>query len=316
MWAVSRALSRAAVDCLFFPTVYSYVPVFSRAIKLLMIHDVIAERLPEHVFPTLAGKTRWRLKVALARRQADWILTVSEFSRQALVEQFGLKPEKVKVIGEAPHPIFRQLPDPTIPAELIEKGVQPDSRLVTYVGGFSPHKNLQGLLHAVARIDQTVGTPWHLVLVGDYANDSFWGCHHELIELAQKLGLADRVTFTGYVPDEHLVILYNAATMLVLPSMSEGFGLPVVEAMACGLPVAVSNRSSLPDVIGSAGLMFDPVSHDQIAESICRLLCDEQLRRDLRAKGLQRAELFSWKTAGREMVQILEEVALGAGQTA
>ncbi len=97
MWAVSRALSSSAVDCLFFPTVYSYVPVFSQATKLLMIHDVIAERLPEHVFPTLAGRTRWRLKVALARWQADWILTVSEFSRRALVEHFGLKPDKVKV---------------------------------------------------------------------------------------------------------------------------------------------------------------------------------------------------------------------------
>jgi glycosyltransferase involved in cell wall biosynthesis len=97
--------------------------------------------------------------------------------------------------------------------------------------------------------------------------------------------------------------------MLVLPSMSEGFGLPVVEAMACGLPVAASNRNSLPEIVGSAGLLFDPLSHEQIAEAITRLLSDEQLRAELRSKGLKRVDLFSWKTASRKLVRIIEEVA-------
>ena len=120
--------------------------------------------------------------------------------------------------------------------------------------------------------------------------------------------MTDRVTFTGFVPDEDLVVLYNDATMLVLPSMSEGFGLPVVEAMACGLPVAASNRNSIPEVLGDAGLLFDPESHEQIAEAVGRLLGDEALRADLRARGLERAGLFSWKAAAHKMMGILEDV--------
>ena len=309
MWAVSRALSRAAVDCLFFPTVYSYVPVFSRAIKLLMIHDVIAERLPEHVFPTLAGKTRWRLKVALARRQADWILTVSEFSRQALVEQFGLKPEKVKVIGEAPHPIFRQLPDPTIPAELIEKVVQPSSRLVTYVGGFSPHKNLSRLLDAFAGIASEPNfRDVLLVLVGDYASDPFYSCYPELRQKLAGSGIESRVVFTGFLPDSDLVRLLNCSSMLVLPSLMEGFGLPAVEAAACGIPVVATRESPLPELLEGGALTIDPEQTDDLQRAMTSLLNDDSLRRKMGREAFRAAGRLSWEQAARQWLSLLEEV--------
>jgi glycosyltransferase involved in cell wall biosynthesis len=123
------------------------------------------------------------------------------------------------------------------------------------------------------------------------------------------------VTFTGFVPDEQLAALYNATTMLVLPSFNEGFGLPVVEAMSCGLPVAVSDRSSLPEVVGNAGLLFDPTSTEQIAEAMRRMLTDEPLRHAMRRAGLERARAYSWQSSAREMMRVLEQTARGARGT-
>ena len=150
---------------------------------------------------------------------------------------------------------------------------------------------------------------WHVVLVGDYHGDSFLGCFKELTSLVHSLGLGDRVTFTGFVPDEHLVVLYNAATMLVLPSKGEGFGLPVVEAMACGLPVAASDRNALPEVLGGAGLLFDPDSDDAIADCIGRLLREPTLLAELRLRGLARAKFYSWDQGADTMLRVLEEAA-------
>jgi glycosyltransferase involved in cell wall biosynthesis len=150
---------------------------------------------------------------------------------------------------------------------------------------------------------------WHLVLVGDYAGDSFLGCHGELVELVRSLGLTDRVTFTGFVPDADLVLLYNAADMLVLPSKGEGFGLPAIEAMACGLPVTASDRNSLPQVLGGAGLLFDPDSDEAIAGCMLRLLREPDLRAAQRARGLARAEAYSWGAGADTMVGVLEQAA-------
>ena len=313
MWAVSRALSSSAVDCLFFPTVYSYVPVFSQATKLLMIHDVIAERLPQHVFPTLAGRTRWRLKVALARWQADWILTVSEFSRRALVEHFGLKPDKVKVIGEAPHPIFRQLPDATIPAELIQKGVQPDSRLLTYVGGFGPHKNLLRLLDAFEAIaSEPDFVDVLLMLVGDYESDPFYSCYPELRQKLAGSRIEPRVVFTGFLPDSDLVQLLNCSSMLVLPSLMEGFGLPAVEAAACGIPAVVTRESPLGELLAGGALTIDPQKTEDLQQAIGSLLSDDSLRRKMGREALQAARRLSWEQAAKQWLSLLEEVGEGA----
>ncbi|MBI3696784.1 MAG: hypothetical protein HY238_18350, partial [Acidobacteria bacterium] len=150
LWSMSRALSAPGLECLLFPTVYSYVPVLSRAYKIVVIHDIIPERFPEHVFPTAAGRLNWKLKSALARRQADLILTVSEFSRRGIVEFFGERPERVKVIGEASDPVFRVLENPALSGSLERLGLRPGDPFLVFVGGFSPHKNLTGLLEAFA----------------------------------------------------------------------------------------------------------------------------------------------------------------------
>jgi glycosyltransferase involved in cell wall biosynthesis len=305
LWSMSRALAAPDLDCLLFPTVYSYVPVFSRAYKIVMIHDVIPEKYPQYVFPTAAGRWNWRLKSLVARRQADLIVTVSEFSRRALLEYFGEPPERVQVVGEAGDPVFRVL-----------EGVEAEPGLLVYVGGFSPHKNLTGLLEAFARVvGRAEREQVRLVLVGDYQTDPFHTCYRELAERARQAPLAGRVEFTGYLADEELVKLLNRATALVLPSLLEGFGLPAIEAAACGLPVIATTASPLPELLGEAGLFVEPGDIRGLEEAMARVLSDRGLRQRLREAGLRAAGRLTWERAARDLVALFERVPVHAQAT-
>jgi glycosyltransferase involved in cell wall biosynthesis len=310
LWRMSRAASRARFDAFLFPTRYSFVPLFGRTPTVVTFHDATSEKHPELLFPSLRARLFWRLKTHLALRRADRLVTVSNDARRQIAVAFGLAESSIAVVSEGPDAIFRPRPDdPGVESVCVRYGLPPAAPLVLYVGGISPHKNLQALLRAAAIVRREESGPWHVVLVGDYQGDSFLGCYRELNELVRALGLGDRVTFTGFVPDEDLVLLYGAATMLVLPSKGEGFGLPVVEAMACGLPVTASDRNSLPEVLGGAGLLFDPDSDDAIADCVLRLLREPALRADLRTRGLARAEAYSWDAGADTMMRVLEEVA-------
>lgn len=303
------AASSASFDAFFFPAVYTFYPLFRRVPMLVTFHDAIADTYPELTFPSRRSRALWRLKCWLARRQAARLLTVSESARAELSAALRCPPSAIQVISEAPGPEFRPLTDrKRIEAALARYGIAPRRPLILYVGGISPHKNLHGLLHALCGIR----TPSELVIVGDYAQDSFHTCYDELRVLCATLGLEGRVTFTGFVPDEDLVALYNAATLLVLPSLAEGFGLPAVEAMACGLPVAASRRGSLPEVLGNAAVLFDPRDAEDMAAAMDRLLTDAALREHLRAEGLARASRLSWTEAAQRTVGLIEEIARGA----
>lgn len=305
LWRMGWTASRLPVDVFIFPNRYTFYPLFSRVKTVITFHDATSERHPQLIFPSFKSRLFWRIKTWLALRQADRLVTVSEDARRQIADVFGLAESEITVISEGADPVFRPHNGEADLTELRARYALPaEPPLILYVGGISPHKNLDGLLRAMAQVEG----PWHLALVGEYEKDSFFNCHQELMELAAELGLTRRVTFAGFVPDEDLVELYNGATLLVLPSMSEGFGLPVIEAMACGLPVAASDRNSIPEVLGSAGLLFDPLSPEQMAQAIGRLLTDGALRAELRQKGLDRAKQFSWKTAAHKMMAILDEV--------
>jgi len=152
MWRMSRALSANQFDAVLFPTIYSYVPVFSRARKLVMVHDIIAETFPKLTTPRLASRIFWNTKVALGRMQADALITVSDYSRAGILKRFRMAPERVFVVGEAADPVFRKL-DHAVPGpKLRSLGVDGTRRMAVYVGGFSPHKNLDALVAAFGRI--------------------------------------------------------------------------------------------------------------------------------------------------------------------
>lgn len=310
IWRMSRASTRARFDAFLFPTRYSFYPLFNRTPTVVTFHDATSENHPELLFPSVRARLFWRLKTRLALRAADRLVTVSHDARRQIASAFGLQEDSIAVVSEGPDPIFRPLADATtVDAARARYALPAAAPLILYVGGISPHKNLQALLRAAAIVQRKEPGPWHVVLVGDYKGDSFLGCYRELSEMVRTLGLVNRVTFTGFVPDEDLVLLYNAAAMLVLPSKGEGFGLPVVEAMACGIPVAASNLNSLPEVLGGAGLLFDPDSDEAVAASLLRLLREPDLRADLSRRGLARAEAYSWSAGADTMVRALEAAA-------
>jgi len=310
VWRVSRVLSEPSFDLLLFPTVYSFVPAFGRAKKLVMIHDVIAEKYPRLTLPSVTARLLWRTKVDLACRQANAIATVSEYSRLSLLEHFRLPPERVFVVGEASDPIFRVMENPQPTPRLCSLGISSRGRVVVYVGGFGPHKNLKTLVSVFAHLAaQSEFSDVRLVLVGEHRNEVFHSCFTAVEAQVSTLGLSERVVFTGYLPDHELVVLLNLSSVLVLPSLMEGFGLPAVEAAACGCPVIATTASPLPQLLGDGGIYVDPMRSEEMVAALTRVLRSEQLRERMREAGIAAARRLSWESAARQMMGVIREVA-------
>ena len=306
MLAMGRAVARARVDLVYFPASYSFFPVWNVKHVVVTMHDILPLAHPELVFPTWQGRLSWAIKEHAAVRWADRILTVSQAARSDLLGWFRLPQEKIRVMTEGPDAAFRPLPDgPESDAALSRHGIAPGERYILYVGGLSPHKNLPRLIEAFARADRGEGAT-RLVLVGDLG-DVFHTHVPELRAAVSRWGLGDRVHFPGFVPDDDLVYLYNRAYALAQPSLLEGFGLPPVEAMACGVPVLFSRAGSLPEVVGDAGLDFDPTDVAAMAEALGRLLGDRGLRDRLAATALRRAGRFTWAASARALLDCFHE---------
>ncbi|MDY7039283.1 MAG: glycosyltransferase family 1 protein [Chloroflexota bacterium] len=268
---------------------------------VLTVHDLIFHLFPEHHKPL----NYWYLNLALPLycRRATAIIAVSEASKRDLVRCWGLDPARITVVHEAADPRFR----PASPAEIatVRRRYNLPPRFLVTVGVIEPRKNLSRLLDALAilRRDDDV----RLVIVGGkgWLTAEFFG---KLESFAHR----QAVTLTGYVPDADLPAMYNAATVCVQPSLYEGFGLPLLEAMACGVPVVCSRASSFPEVGGDAARYFDPGNVEEMAEAIRYLWRDEALRAEMHGRGLAQATHFSWARAARETVAVYERV-LGRG---
>jgi glycosyltransferase involved in cell wall biosynthesis len=307
MWRMSRALSESQFDVLLFPTIYSYVPVRSRARKLVMVHDVIAETFPKLTVPRLSSRVFWNAKATLGRMQADALITVSDYSRGCILKRFGTKPGRLFVVGEAADPIFRRLDDAQPGPILRGLGLDGTRRMAVYVGGFSPHKNLEALVAAFARLaarrefDDVL-----LVMVGDTSSDSFHTCFGTIAAQVEALGLRQRVVFTGFLEDQDLVVLLNIATVAVLPSLMEGFGLPAVEAAACGCPVIATKASPLEGLLDGAGIFIDP-AEAEIYHALELVLSSPELRMRMGEAGRRAAGRLTWDAAARQMMDVIHE---------
>jgi glycosyltransferase involved in cell wall biosynthesis len=296
---------------MFFPAVYSWFPVPPRLPTMVTIHDAIPEHFPKMVIPDWKSRLFWKIKVRLAVWQSDRVLTVSRAAKQEITEYIGVDDSLIDVISEAPGPTFRVMDDPD-PGKMFRQqmNIPPEGRLIVYVGGMAPHKNLHRFLDglALAREHQD-SQDVHLLIAGDFAGSGF---HSNYDSLRKRLdgdqNLNSRVHFSGYVTDEQLNMIYNDAMAVTMPSLSEGFGLPAVEAMACGTPVLASDRGSLPEVVGEAGLYFDPYDVGAISRAIIEMSGDARLRQKLGEIAKARAATFTWAKAAHLTMGFLESM--------
>lgn len=294
--ALPRRLSSLAPDICHYPN--SIAPLRSPCPYVITVHDMTLSTMPGH--------HPWRKQllvrplIPLVARRAARVIAVSEQARREIVRLLRIPAERVSVIYEAPAAIFR----PAAAAEQarVRAAYGLDGPFVLYVGTLEPRKNLVRLIQAWHRLRQAGAIEHRLVIVGAAG----WQ-YAPIYSEAARLGAADLI-FPGYVPLADLPALYSAADAFAFPSLSEGFGLPVVEAMACGTPVLISDTPALAEVAGPAALRVDPRSVDSIADGLGRLLGDAALHERLRAEGLARAASLSWLRAARETLVVYREV--------
>lgn len=278
-----------------------FIPPFRRHCRsIITIHDLGFLLYPQTL---TKGSARYYGQIDQAVRHTDHIIAVSESTRRDVVRLLGVPEHMITVIYEAPRRFFHRIPDVDLRARL-QKRFKLERDFVLFVGTIEPRKNIPGLLSAFQQLIDHYHPDVDLVLAGapGWLTD-------EVYALVGRLGLTGRVRFLGRVSDEELVWLYNIAQVLVLPSFYEGFGLPPLEAMACGTPVIAANVSSLPEVVGDAGILVDPTATDELTVAIWRALNDQALREELVAKGYRRAACFSWERAARETLELYRRVA-------
>ena len=311
MFNFMRATWRARVDVFFSPTVYTYFPLPPGLPAVVTIHDAIAEKFPQLTLPTGQARLFWHLKVRLAVWQARIILTVSEYSARDLASILNIPPARIRVTSEAPASSYR-------PSESLERiqeagkrvGIPPGSRWLVYVGGFNPHKNVDVVVRAHAAFAQErQGLPLYLVLVGAPERDVFYGNVDGIRAAIAKAGTEQLVKWVGFVPDEELRHLHSGAIALVLPSACEGFGLPAVEAAACGTPVIATNESPLPELLEGGGIFVRPGDEAAVTDAIRLLLSDEPERKKLGENAKNQAAKLSWTKSARIALNSLREAA-------
>ena len=276
-------------------------PLYSPVKSVITVHDLAFLHYP-HFLTTTSAAYYGQIDKAVAH--AAHIIVPSEFTRQDLIAQLGAPADKVTAIHEAANPSFKPLPlEATRRTVAAQYGLP--ARFVLCVGTIEPRKNISGLLQAFAHLREKY-TADDVVLA--IAGGKGW-LYDETLDLVQKLDLARWVKFLGRVPDEELHKLYVAARCHIHPAYYEGFGLPPLEAMACGTPTIVSNNSSLPEVVGDAALLVDPYDTEEMAVAMQRLLINDDLHAELSEKGLQRARVFSWERAALRTLDVYRKVA-------
>lgn len=274
-------------------------PLAARLPVVVTVYDLSFVRYPEAF--RAANRAYLRLFTYLTCRRAAGILAISQAARADLIRLWRLPAERIAVAYPGVDPRFRPLPVEEVAAFRARRGLP--ERFILYVGTLEPRKNLGVLLEAVARLSP----PVPLVLVGGR------GWKPTFLPRLQALEREGRARWIGFVPDAELPLWYNAATLFAYPSRYEGFGMPPLEAMACGTPVIAARASSLPEVVGEAGMLVDPDDEEGWAEGIRALLRDTALREALRARGLARARRFTWEATAAATVDLYNKIVQRAG---
>lgn len=288
------ACRREKIDLLHCPK--SAIPFFSPCPVVVTLHDLIPIKHPET--EKFVARVYWRLQIPIAAKRSDFIITDSEHARKEIIDDFNVAPELVKAIMLGFNPAMSVACTPEA-AEMVRQKYRLPERYILYVGTIQPRKNIPTLLEAFNILKRDNGIPHRLVIVGRKG----W-LYDELFARISELGRGDDVIFTGFVPDEELPAIYAGADMFAYLSFFEGFGLPPLEAMACGVPVVVSNTSSLPEVVGDAGIAVEPGDVAAVAAAILKILTNIEFATELRERGLRRSAAFSWDRCARETLHV------------
>jgi len=296
---LSAELRKNPVDVLH---VQFTAPPFCPCPVVVSIHDLSFEHLPQTFHRR--SRTQLRLTVRHSARRAAKILTLSEHTRRDVIDTYGIEPSRVTAIPLAAPRHFSPVTDER-ELQRVRHNYGIEGAYILSVGSIQPRKNLARLVNAYASLrgkHAQTELP-KLVLVGKRA----W-LYDETLRALEQTGITESVILTGYVPESDLPALYSGALCFVYPSYFEGFGLPPLEAMKCGAPVIVGDKTSLPEVVGDAALMVDPYDVSSIAAAIERLINDSVLRQELSVKGQKRAETFDWRETARQTLEIYEQV--------
>jgi glycosyltransferase involved in cell wall biosynthesis len=289
-----------ALDVVHVSDVNSFRPVATPMVST--VYDLSPLLFPE--WHTSENRGRFKRKAQLIQEHAQAVIAISQHTKRDLVTLLGVADERIHVVYGAADVRYHPLSERAQVDRVIQKYGLPERDYILYVGTLEPRKNLVRLIEAygaaLARYGETFPP---LVLVGGKG----W-FYEDIFRSVERLGLEQRVIFTGFVDDDDMPALFNGALIFVYPSLYEGFGMPVLEAMACGVPVIASNASSLPEVVGEAGIMVDPMDTDALAAALVALVEDADRRDALRAAGLMKATDFSWERAARETLTVYESV--------
>ena len=297
---LSAELRKHPVDVLH---VQFTAPPFCPCPVVVSVHDLSFEHLPQTFLRR--SRTQLRLTVRHSARRADRILTLSEHTRNDVIQTYKIDPAKVTAIPLAAPAHFGPVADDK-ELQRVRHNYGIDGDYILSVGSIQPRKNLVRLINAYASLRgvHTGNSFPKLVIVGKRG----W-LYDETLRALEATGARDSIVLTGYVPESDLPALYSGALCFVYPSYFEGFGLPPLEAMKCGAPVVVGNATSLPEVVGDAGLKVDPFDVAAIADGIGELIYKPELREELRVKGLERARMFDWRHTAQQTLRVYEQVA-------
>jgi glycosyltransferase involved in cell wall biosynthesis len=278
------------------------LPVHLPCKSVLTIHDILFESHPEF-FPTFHRRLI-KFFIPFSAKHTNRIISVSDFTKRQIMEYYRIPEEKIEVIYEAASRKFRPIKNGTSMLPMLEAyGIK--TKYVLFVGRIEPRKNIVGLLKAFDYIRQRGRKDLSLVIVGN--QDKIFQ-QEELSDIVEEMQIGSDVIFTGGVSEDDLIALYNGAEVLTYPAFAEGFGLPVLEAMACGTPVITSDTSALPEVAGDAALLVNPYSFYEIGQALEGLLNNPDLRNELSAKGLERAKTFCWEKTAQKTIAVYRNV--------
>lgn len=269
-------------------------------LKVVTIHDLIPYIMPETVGKGYLLKFLKDMPTII--EMADAIITVSEYSKKDILKFFPIDPDKIFVTPLSANENYKPLNKNMCKQYLYNK-YKIDAPFILYIGGFSPRKNVQSLIKAYEMLMKEENIDTKLVICGAKKDEL-----EKIINISNKSKVSSKIIFTDYVPDEDLPIFYNCSEIFVYPSLYEGFGLPPLEAMSCGTPVITSNTSSIPEVTKDSALLLNPYDTELLANSIYKLLTNNELKLNLSQKGFMRSLSFSWEKTAKKTLKVYEKI--------